>query len=106
MKPHEEIEVSESLKRRAAAMERARIVAWLRTYPKGHNARRLATLIEDGKHDDTPITTDEVEWFAATVDIERMGPYTNAIDAWAALRRSSGEVNAPGDRVWPERKGV
>ncbi len=46
---------------------------------------------------------DDVLWYAATVDVTRMGPFSSQLEAWSALRRADGEPNKPGDRVWPER---
>jgi hypothetical protein len=67
-----------------------------------HAAAELAPLPEE-----TALKSfNEVEWFAATNDIQRMGPYNTEVEAWAALKRDDGSPNKPGDRVWPEQKRV
>lgn len=50
----------------------------------------------------------DIEWYAASNAIARMGPYDDQVKAWEALRRTptvlDASVHVPGARVWPERK--
>lgn len=43
-------------------------------------------------------------WYAATSEIERLGPFRTQAAAWRALRRQDAAPNKPGDRVWPEEE--
>jgi hypothetical protein len=46
--------------------------------------------------------TIKVQYFAGTLEIMRMGPYKNEVEAWEALRGHDG-VPVQLGRVWPER---
>ena len=47
-------------------------------------------------------STKRIHWFAATTEITRAGPYKTQVEAWASLRRTNGNANELGDRVWCE----
>jgi hypothetical protein len=48
------------------------------------------------------------KWYAATDDVQRMGPYSTMIEAWRAVRLTvcqqyaRGRLHAKGSYVWPE----
>lgn len=74
--------------------------------PRGHVA---ATSLSP-QRDALPKAVPEIEWWASSAKIARMGPYATQVLAWAALRvdkktaLASRRDHVPGAYVWPEEK--